>query len=79
MRALDHPKKFISIEPICDFDLDEMLSWMAEINPEIIEVGYDNYHNRLREPPLAKTEKLIKELEGFTTVVRKTIRKAWDE
>ncbi|KKM69471.1 hypothetical protein LCGC14_1450480, partial [marine sediment metagenome] len=34
MRALTHPKKFLSIEPICDFDLDEMLSWIKEIAPQ---------------------------------------------
>jgi len=72
MRALDHPKKFISIEPVCDFDLDEMLSWMAEINPQIIEVGADNYHNDLPEPPWDKVERLIKGLEDICpTVVRK--------
>lgn len=72
MRALDHPKKFISIEPVCDFNLDTMLSWMAEIKPSIVEVGADNYHNDLPEPPWDKVEKLIKGLEDICpTVVRK--------
>lgn len=72
MRALDYAKKFISIEPICDFDLDEMLSWMAEIKPEIIEVGADNYHNGLPEPPWDKVEKLLGSLKAnFPTVVEK--------
>ena len=72
MRALDHPKKFIAIEPICDFDLDEMLSWMEEINPQIIEVGADNYHNNLPEPPWEKVEKLLDGLRTFCpTVVEK--------
>ncbi|MBA7469601.1 hypothetical protein ES707_04873 [subsurface metagenome] len=72
MRALDHPKKFLSIEPVCDFDLDEMLSWITEIDPQIIEVGADNYHNNLPEPPWDKVERLIKGLEDICpTVVRK--------
>jgi len=72
MQALDHPKKFLSIEPICDFDLDEMLSWIAEINPQIIEVGADNYHHGLPEPPWEKVEKLLASLkENFPTVVEK--------
>jgi len=72
MRALDHPKKFISIEPICDFDLDEMLSWMEEIKPDIIEVGADNYHNDLPEPPWEKVEKLLAGLKTICpTVVEK--------
>ncbi len=72
MRALDHPKKFISIEPVCDFDLDTMLKWMDDIKPSIVEVGADNYHNGLPEPPWDKVEKLIKGLEGICpTVIRK--------
>ncbi len=72
MRALTHPKKFLSIEPICDFDLDEMLSWIKEIAPQIIEVGADNYHNSLTEPPWEKVEQLLEGLENICpTVVRK--------
>ncbi|KKM06661.1 hypothetical protein LCGC14_1741740 [marine sediment metagenome] len=72
MRALDHPKKFLSIEPVCDFDLDEMLSWIAKIDPQIIEVGADNYHNGLPEPPWEKVDKLLTSLKAnFPTVVEK--------
>ena len=55
MRALDHPKKFISIEPICDFHLRTLVAWMKEIGPEIIEIGADNYHNNLPEPKSEKS------------------------
>jgi len=72
MRALDHPKKFLSIEPICDFDLDVMLSWITEINPQIIEVGADNYHNGLPEPPWDKVNHLLSSLrECIPTVIEK--------
>ena len=72
MRALSHPKKFISIEPVCDFDLDTLLKWMDDIQPSIVEVGADNYHNDLPEPPWDKVEKLIKGLEDICpTVVKK--------
>jgi len=72
MRALTHPKKFLSIEPICNFDLDEMLSWIQEIAPQIIEVGADNYNNSLPEPPWEKVEKLLTSLKSnFPTVVEK--------
>jgi len=72
MRELVHPKKFISIEPVCDFDLDEMLFWMAQIKPQIIEVGADNYHNDLPEPPWEKVEKL---LEGLRAICPNVIEK----
>lgn len=50
MKLLDHPHKFISIEPLMDFHLRTLVDWMREIDPEIIEVGPDNYHNNLVEP-----------------------------
>lgn len=74
-----HNLKFLSIEPIMDFDLDELTQWVKLLQLDIIEVGYDNYNQRLPEPPLSKTLVLITELEKLTHVERKTIRKAWDE
>lgn len=50
MVQLEWPKKFISIEPIMDFHLATMARWMAAIHPAIIEVGADNYGNKLVEP-----------------------------
>lgn len=58
-----HTPKFLSIEPIQDFDLGILVNWMKEIKPEIIEVGADNYHNRLPEPEWPKVEELLKELK----------------
>lgn len=63
--SLNHPHKFISIEPICNFDLDILLEWMKEISPKIIEVGADNYSNHLPEPSWWKIEALLKNLKDF--------------
>lgn len=60
---LDHPHNFISIEPIMDFDLEILLRWMRTIRPEIIEVGADNYHNHLPEPPALKLRILLDHLK----------------
>lgn len=79
MKNIDWDKKFISIEPILDFNLERFVSWIKEINPFMVYVGYDNYNNKLPEPSLEKTEKLIEELSKFTLVVKKTIRRAWHE
>jgi len=79
LREYPHPHKFLSIEPIQDFDPKEFIKWIEIIKPDIIEVGYDNYGNRLIEPRLDKTLALIKELEKFAVVKRKTIRRAWNE
>jgi len=83
-RIVDNPI-FISIEPILDFHAGEIewfpsfADWIRNIKPWAVAVGYDNYGNRLPEPPLEKTLRLIRELEKFTIVYRKTLRKAWWE
>lgn len=74
----DHFRKHVSIEPIMDFDHEEMAYWMATIGPQVVSVGYDNYGCGLPEPPLEKTAALIEELERFTLVERKTLREARD-
>jgi len=74
-------KKHISIEPILEFDLDIFLGWILRIKPQFgVSVGYDNYNNRLPEPRLSKTMRLIWELEKRgIKVERKTLRPAWWE
>ena len=79
MKELDWPLKFVSIEPILDFDLDVFVQWIKDIGPFMVYVGYDNYNWKLPEPPLKKTQELIKRLSEFTLVVKKTIRPAWYE
>jgi len=59
---LEHANKFISIEPIQDFDLDVLVDWLEYINPKIIEVGADNYHNNLPEPQWWKVRLLLTKL-----------------
>ena len=77
-------RKYITIEPVFDFDFDKMVEYIKEIAPEFVYVGYLNPWQKakkleLPEPPLQKTRKLIEELGKFTEVRLKTIRKAWNE
>lgn len=80
MAQLQHPHKFISIEPIMNFHLRTMVDWMKEIGPEIVEIGPDNYNNNLPEPAsfisgarsLWKVKMLLEMLRDFVpTVVEK--------
>jgi protein gp37 len=63
--SINHPKKFVSIEPIMDFDLDIMVSWMVSLAPAIVEVGADNHGHQLPEPPADKVIALLAELRKF--------------
>ena len=69
---------YVTIEPILDFD-EEFAYMIKCLSPEFVYIGYDNHNCRLPEPPLEKTLRLIEELEKFTEVRLKTIRKAWWE
>lgn len=72
MSALETPHKFVSIEPIMDFDFGIFLKWIVEINPEIVEIGADNYHNNLPEPTSTKVKGLLSALRDFCpTVIEK--------
>ena len=64
LTSCPHNLKFLSIEPIMDFDLDELTHWVKLMQPDIIEVGADNYHNHLPEPPWWKVEKLLETLRN---------------
>jgi len=80
MKELPWPRKFISIEPILDFDLEIFIKDIREISPIMVYIGYDNYNNKLPEPPLQKTLELIKVLRREPmVVVEKTLRPAWYE
>lgn len=60
-----HNAKFLSIEPIMDFDLDTLTLWVELLQPDIIEVGADNYHNHLPEPSWGKVEGLLANLKNI--------------
>lgn len=68
-------KYFVCIEPIMKFTAD-FAKKLKPLEPWAVAVGYDNYGHGLPEPSLAETEALIAELEKFTMVYRKTMRKA---
>jgi len=86
--ALDYPRKFLSVEPVMEFDLAVLFEWIKTISPCVCEIGYDNYPERTRrkmgsylpEPSQRKVRKLIelKQKAGIDTR-EKTIRKAWWE
>jgi DNA repair photolyase len=62
---------YVTIEPIMDFDLDEMVRLVEMCNPTQVNIGADTGNNHLPEPPKEKVLTLIAELEKFTTVRRK--------
>ncbi len=77
LAELMYKRKFISIEPIMDFDLNIFADMIEDVAPEQVAVGYDNYHNHLPEPSLSKTVRFIEKLSRFTNVRKRTLRQAY--
>lgn len=77
MRNLpDDFRKMISIEPIMDFNLDQMIFWMERIKPEFVSIGADSKNHKLPEPDWEDVELLIDALKKFTEVkVKKNLKR----
>ena len=76
-KALDYPRKVVTIEPILDFDLRIFAAWIRNIHPEYVWIGFNSKPESvtLPEPSEDKVQKLIQRLEGWGIEVRgKTLR-----
>ncbi|HDY88120.1 MAG TPA: DUF5131 family protein [bacterium] len=58
----------VTIEPIFDFDLDELLDLIVYATPEWVNIGADSKGHGLPEPPKEKVKELIRELEKYTQI-----------
>jgi DNA repair photolyase len=65
-------EKQITIEPIIDFDLEEMITLIRMCHPSKVNIGADSKNNHLPEPSKEKLLALINELQKFTIINRKT-------
>lgn len=55
-------RRFISIEPVMDFDEGRFVRRLIDIRPELIEIGADNYGCNLPEPTWHKVFDLVTRL-----------------
>lgn len=72
MNKIDSFTKEITIEPIMDFDLDDMVSMIKYSGPLKVNIGADSKNNHLPEPSKEKLLALIDALSEFTVIDRKT-------
>jgi hypothetical protein len=62
---------FVTIEPILDFDLDEMVRIIKLCHPNQVNIGADSGNNHLPEPSKEKILALIDVLKEFTVIDQK--------
>jgi DNA repair photolyase len=70
MGCIDLPK-YVTIEPIMDFDVDEMIDLIRRCNPVQVNIGADSGNNNLPEPSKEKLYELIDALKEFTVIDQK--------
>lgn len=76
-----HPHKFLTIEPIFDFDEEIFLSWVKQLDEDgSLDRVYIGYESKgickklgLPQPPLFKTKDFINKLREFVTVYPKSM------
>ena len=63
--------KYVTIEPIMELDLPEMVELIKMCNPKQVNIGADSGNNHLPEPSKDKLLALIEELQKFTVIAQK--------
>jgi len=56
-------KTFLSLEPLADFDFNELIRWIVAIDPEAVEIGLENYSSHTVKPNEKKIKALIYNLD----------------
>ena len=64
-------RKMVTIEPIMDFDIEELVFLIKSFYPEQVNIGADSGNNNLPEPSWYKIQQLIDRLSEFTIVKEK--------
>lgn len=60
----------VTVEPIMDFDLDELLNLIYLCSPEFVAIGADSKKHKLPEPPPEKIKSLLEALRGMKIEVK---------
>jgi len=71
MNELKGFERYVTIEPILDFDLFPMLELLELCEPVQVNIGADSGQNGLPEPHFEKVLELVERLKGFTTIAKK--------
>lgn len=67
----EHFDIYVTIEPILDFDLEELVALIKHCEPKQVNIGADSGNNNLPEPSKEKLLALIDELKKFTVIDQK--------
>lgn len=63
-------KRFLTVEPVLDFDVDILAQWIGEIKPDFLNLGADSKNHNLSEPTVEKIMALVEELKKYGVELR---------
>ena len=63
-------RKFVTIEPVIDFDVDILAAWIDRIRPEFLNLGADSKGHKLPEPSIEKINALGIKLKEYGIELR---------
>lgn len=63
-------KRFLTIEPVLDFDIGILAQWIGEIQPDFLNLGADSKNNNLPEPTVEKIMSLVDKLREYGVELR---------
>lgn len=64
---------FITIEPILDMDVHEMIDWIKSVKPSFVNIGADSKRCNLPEPPNFKIKELVARLQAEKINIKKKV------
>lgn len=80
MKELINFERYVTIEPIMDFDLAPMVELIKRCEPVQVNIGADSGNNHLPEPSSLAIGSLIEELEKFTKVkLKPNLKRIYNE
>lgn len=71
MHRIEGFPKFVTIEPILDFDIDTFVPLICLTNPSFVNIGADSKGHGLQEPCMDKVMEFVGQLKAYGVTVRK--------
>lgn len=63
-------KTFLTVEPVLDFDVDDLALKISLVNPDFLNLGADSKGHNLPEPSIDKIERLVDKLKEYGIELR---------
>jgi len=72
-KSLEYPRKVVTIEPVLDFDPEELARMIWKAQPEFVNIGADSKGHGLKEPSKERLAAFISLLGDAKVPIRKKI------